>query len=283
MLFLRPFLLTVLVPLLTSGILYFIFRNFIPKLAAPLAITLGYLAAYVAVAPGLPNFPPLEFKDYIFYLAVFGLWWVGLESLWSKNTLLLWVLRTLALLGILSLVLRNRLRAWETWEIILWFGGITLILLVAWGVLERLTDSDSLAALPPAALYTALTLLIAGSSITTVTSGSASLGQLGGALAASVGALTLVSWFLKVEVTSYLGTVLIFLIGVLWFGGSVFAKVPPLSATILALSSLVLLLVQTNNTLRGNLTRLVLFALPILLVTGYAIWQFILDTRQPAF
>jgi hypothetical protein len=282
MLFLRPFLLTVLVPLVTSGVLYFILRTFAAKLAAPLAITLGYLAAYIAVVPGLPNFPPIEFKDYVFYLAIFGLLWAGLEPLWSKHTVVLWVLRTLALLGILALVLRNRLRAWEAWEIILWFAGITIVLLAAWGVLERLTESET-PALSPAALFIAFVILVAGTSITIVTSGSASLGQLSGALAASVGAVTLISWFQKVTVTSYLGTVMIFLIGVLWFGGSVFARVPPLSAILLALSPLILLFVQTKNTLRGNLTRLFLFSIPILLVMTYAIWQFVLDMQQPAF
>jgi hypothetical protein len=285
MLFLRPLLLTILVPALTSGILYLILRSFAAKVAAPIAIVVGYLAAYVAVVPGLPNFPPKEFKDYVFYLAVFGLVWGGLETFWKQNDVLRWGLRALAFLGILLLVLRNRFRAWETWEIIAWMVGIIVVLLAAWWVLERLTGTSAVSSplISPIALFIALIIFITGSSVTIATSGSASFGQLGGAFAASVGAVMFLSWFLKVEVNTYLATTLIFVLAGLWLGGAVFAKLPVISAIVLALSPLTLLLVPTVNTLRGNIIRLAVLVIPIALVVAYGVWQFILDSRQPAF
>jgi hypothetical protein len=284
MLFLRPLLLTIFVPAITSGILYLILRSFAAKIAAPIAIVIGFLAAYVAVVPGLPNFPPKEFKDYVFYLAAFGLVWGALETLWKKNLLLRFGLRALAFLGILLLVLRNRFRAWETWEIIAWLVGIIVVLQVAWWVLERLTDTKAEAPLiPTRILLIALVLFITGSSVAIALSGSASFGQLGGTLAASVGAVMFLSWFLKVEVNSHLGTALLFVLAGLWIGGAVFAKLPALSAIVLALSPLGLLFVNPKNTLVGNVTRLAVLALPIAVVVGYAVWQFILDSRQPAF
>jgi hypothetical protein len=284
-LFLKPLLFTILIPSVTSGILYLILRNIAAKVAVPIAVTIGYLAAYVAVVPGLPNFPPKEFKDYVFYLAVFGLVWGGLETLWRKNLYSRWGLRALMFFGILLLVLRNRLRAWQTWEIILWFVGIIVVLLVAWWVLERLTEKTEPGTwiLPPTALFIALLILITGTSVTTVTSGSASLGQLGGALAASVGAIMVLSWLLKIEVTPYLAATVIFLLGTLWLGGAVFAKVPVLSAIILALSPLPLLFVQTPNTMRGTVTRLAISAIPIVLVMAYALWRFAIEYNQPSF
>lgn len=290
MLFLRPLLLTILVPAITSGILYLILRSFAAKIAAPIAIVIGFLAAYVAVVPGLPNFPPKEFKDYAFYLPVFGLIWGGLETIWWKNTgskqniPLRLGLRALAFLGILFLVLRNRFRAWETWEIVAWFVGIIVVLLAAWWVLERLTDSEAASPLISSrVLLIALVLFITGSSVTIALSGSASYGQLGGTLAASVGAVMFLSWFLKVEINTYLATALLFVMAALWIGGAVFAKLPVISAIVLALSPLTLLFVNPRNTLVGNITRLAVLAVPIALVVAYALWQFILDSRQPAF
>jgi hypothetical protein len=283
MLFLRPLLLTILVPAITSGILYLILRSFAAKVAAPVAIVIGYLAAYVAVVPGLPNFPPKEFKDYVFYLAAFGLVWGALETLWRQNIFLRLGLRALAFVGILLLVLRNRFRAWETWEIIAWFVGIVVVLLAAWWVLERLTEKRESLVISPVTLFIALVIFITGSSVTIATSGSASYGQLGGALAASVGAIMVLSWFLKVEVNTYLAASVLFVMAGLWLGGAVFAKLPVLSAVILALSPAALLLVQTANTLVGNIMRLAVIAIPIALVVGYGVWQFILDSRQPAF
>lgn len=285
MLFLRPLLLTILVPAITSGLLYLILRSFAAKVAAPIAVVVGYLAAYVAVVPGLPHFPPKEFKDYVFYLAAFGLIWGGLETLWRQNALLRWGLRALALLGFLLLALRNRFRTWETWESVMWMVGIIVVLLAAWWVLERLTtNSDSKPLLlSPIALFTALIIFITGSSVTIATSGSASYGQLGGTFAASVGAIMFLSWFLKVEVNAYLATTLLFVMAGLWLGGTVFAKLPVLSAIILALSPLLLLFMRTTNTVVGNVMRLAVMVIPIALVIGYGVWQFILDSRQPTF
>jgi hypothetical protein len=284
---LRLFLLTTLLPALVSGILYLVLRNILSRFALVIAVVLGCLSSYLAVRGGFPNFPPKEFRDYIFYLAVVGLLWSVLEPLWSNNRVVRWAGRTVLLLGSLFLVFQNRIRSWETLESVLWFAGIVLFLLVFWWTLERLTGFDTKPneslPLPARELYIALVILIAGTSITLATSGSASLGQTSGALAASIGAVMVLSWFMNVPVPTSLAAVLVFTLGVLWFGGSVFAKVPVWSSILLALSPLLLLFIKTPKTLRGSATRLAVFAIPVILVTAYAAWRFAVTYNQPSF
>jgi hypothetical protein len=276
---LQQLLFTVLLPAVVSGGFYFLLRPLLPRFALPLAVILGYLSGHLALR-GLPNFPPSRVFDYFPYFALIAALWLGLETLWSKNPIARWSLRLLVLLALFFYMLRRIIQnSWQVWESVVWLAGILLVLLLVWWVLEHLSQGER-PLLPPVPWLIALVILIIGSSIALATTGSVVLGQLGGVLAASVGVLMVLSWFTKVEGTTHLATAFIFLQGTLWLGGAVFSKLPVVSGVILGLSPLLLFLLRMPQTFRNYALRLIVFALPILAVAGFALVEFL---REPPF
>lgn len=266
---------TVILPFVVSGIAYFILRAIAPKIAVAGAVAAGYLAGHLALQ-GLPGLPPTSIFHALPYLAVTALILPALETFWSKQLVIKWAVRFVIFLGLfLFILLRVIQNNWQLWESLVWLAGLTLGLLMVWWVLEQLSQTEQ----SPALLLTALVILAAGSSLTALATGSVKLGQVGGALAASLGTIMLLSWFMKVEAIPYLVSVFIFVQGGLWLGATVFSKTPVLSATILALSPLLLLF--TRRTFRQPLIRLVIFSVPIALVAGIALWIFM--SGEPAF
>jgi hypothetical protein len=275
---------TVLLPVVISGALYLSLKQFAPKVAVGIAVSIAYLGTYIAVRPGLPNFPPKEYRDYIFYLGMFGLVWGAVEPLWHKNRMARWGLRSIVLLGFLFLLLRNRLKSWEPLEGVLWIVGLGLFFLIAWGLLERLTTLRN-PVLPTPVLLIAFIIWIAVASVLAATQGSSSMAQLAGALAASIGIIMLLSWFLNVELTPFFTTAFIFLLGTLVVCATVFPNpgIPVYAGIVFALSPLLLLAVNTKPTLTGYVLRLAIFALPILIMAGLFVAQFLATYNQPSF
>ncbi len=282
--FLVHLLWTVLFPLLVSGTVYLILRAFIPKHALPIAIVVAYLASYVVLRPGWPNFPPREYRDYIFILALAGLLWGLVEPLWNKNLLLRWALRATLVLGFLFMLLRNRMRSWSTTEDILWLGGLTLVFLISWWILEKLMDSPK-PVLPAPALLLSLIIWIAVFSAMSATNGSSSMAQLAGALAASVGIIMLASFFYKVEVSPLFSSTFIFILGTLLICATIFPRpgIPVWAAILIALSPLFLIVVKAAPTLRGYSLRMAVFALPLLLMATVFVIGFLTSYNQPSF
>jgi hypothetical protein len=277
---LQQLLFTVILPVVVSGGLYLLLRKVLPELALTLAVIAGYLSGHVALQ-GLPKFPPSSLFHYFPYLALVAILWLGLEKLWAKNPVARWGLRSLILLASYVYMLRRIIQnSWQLWETVAWFVGLLLVLLLVWWVLERLSQGER-PLLPPTFFLTALVILVVGSSITISTAGSSvRLGQLGGVLAASIGAVMVLSWFIKVEGAVHLATAFIFLQGTMWLGGATFSKLPVISGVILALSLCLLLLLRTPQTFRSHLLRLVFFAIPIVVVVGFAVIEFL---REPPF
>jgi hypothetical protein len=276
---LQQLIFTVVLPAIVSGGLYLLLRKVISNFALALAVIAGYLSGQLALQ-GLPKFPPSSIFHYLPYLALVAVFWLWLETLWSKNLMARWGLRALILLASYSYILRRIIQnSWQVWQTIVWLAGILLVLLLVWWVLEQLSQGER-PPLPPALFLTALVILVMGSSVAVATSGSVVLGQLGGVLAASIGAVMILSWFAKIEGTAYLATAFIFLQGTMWLGGTVFSKLPIISALILALSLLLLLLIRTPHTFRNHVLRLVFYALPIVAVAAFALVEFL---REPPF
>jgi hypothetical protein len=277
---LQQLLFTVVLPVVVSGGLYLLLRKSLPDLALVLAVIAGYLSGHLALQ-SLPKFPPSSLFHYFPYLALVALLWLGLEKLWAKNLLTRWGLRALILLASYVYMLRRIIQnSWQLWETVAWFVGLLLVLLLVWWVLERLSQGER-PLLPPTFFLTALVILVVGSSITIATAGSSvSLGQLGGVLAASLGAVMVLSWFTKVEGTAYLATAFIFLQGTMWLGGATFSKLPIILGVILALSLCLLLPIRTPQTFRNHVLRLLFFAIPIVAVVSFALVEFL---REPPF
>jgi hypothetical protein len=282
--FLVHLLWTVLLPLVTSGVVYFIFRTFAPKHALPVAIGVAYLVTYVAVRPGWPSFPPKEYRDYIFIMGILGLVWGIIEPFWHKNVLARWGLRVILIFGFLLLLLQNRMKSWNTTEDILWVVGLGVFFLASWWLVEKLVDTTK-PVLPVPAFLIALLIWLGIFSAMSATQGSSSMAQLGGAFAAALGIIMVGSWFLKVELTPYFSTVFIFTLGTLLVCATVFPNpgIPIFAAIIIALSPLLLLAVNMPNTVRGHALRIAVFALPLLIMTGIFVARFLATYNQPSF
>jgi hypothetical protein len=271
-------------PVAISGIVYFILRNLTPKLALPIAVSIAYLTAYVVLRPGWPSFPPKEARDYFFIMPVVGLIWSIVEPYWNKNMITRWGLRIVLIFGFLLMLLRNRLKSWSTLEDILWVLGLGIFFLISWWILEKLLDNPK-PVLPIPALFISLLIWIAVFSAMSATQGSSSMAQLGGVLAAAVGVIMLLSWFFKVELTSYFTTPFIFILGTLLVSATVFPNpgIPIFASIIIALSPLLLIAVNTANTLRGHIIRVSVFAVPLLIMTIIFVLRFIATYNQPSF
>lgn len=282
--FLVHLLLTVTLPVVISAVLYLILRGIAPKLALPIAITLAYLGTYIAVRPGWPSFPPKEYRDYIFIMAVGGLVWSTLETYWNKNFMVCWGLRVLLIFGFLFMLLRNRFKSWSTLEDIVWTAGLGLFFLLSWWILEGLVDNPK-PVLPVPAFLINLLIWIAVFSAMSATQGSSSMAQLGGVLAASIGIIMVSSWFLKVELNAYFSTIFIFIFGTLIVCATVFPNpgIPIFASIILALSPLLLLAVRTTGTPRGYILRMTVFAVPLLVMTAIFVIRFLATYNQPSF
>ncbi|MGL4611729.1 MAG: hypothetical protein ACRCYY_18970 [Trueperaceae bacterium] len=296
----NPFILqglyTVLLPAVVSGVLYLIFRLFLPKLAPVIAVAFGFTAAQIAIF-AIPRFPPTQIRDYLPLLAFGSIAWSLLEPLWYKQLVVRWVIRAVLLLGLEYLffqrIMQNR---WETWEAILWFSLTMLVLLFVWHWLEtaittrdadstRDTDSTRDAesnrpSFPALFSLIALIVLTTGSSVMLGFSSNASAAQQGGTLASALGAIMVLSIFLNVQLGAGLATLYTLLQGGLWISGAAFASVPILSALLMPAGALVLYVLGSRLTAKPDvgdyLTRLAVFIIPIALAAGFAYWQSLL-------
>jgi hypothetical protein len=284
--FIEQALYTILLPAVVSGILYLVFRLFLPTFAAAIAVAVGYIAAHIAIQ-GVPRFPPSSVVHFLPFFAVGSLVWAGLESLWRSNAAARWSIRALFLLALEFLlfqrIMQNR---WEVWESVLWFSLTTLVLLFVWHWLEGLISdvaknetpkpAESPRVLSASFLTIALIVLTTGSSVMLGLSANASAAQLGGALASALGALMVLSWVMKVSIGRSLIALYTLVQGGLWISGAAFASVPLLSALLMPLAVLVLFLVSSKLTLASNLLRLALFSLPVIASAGFAFWMSLL-------
>jgi apolipoprotein N-acyltransferase len=282
--FLVHLLWTVLLPLLSSAVIYFIIRAFASRQALPIAIGIAYLATYVAVRPGWPSFPPREYRDYIFIMGLVGLIWGIIEADWHKNLIARWTPRIILVFTFLLLLLKNRMKSWSTLEDILWVAGLGIFFLVSWWILESLVKAEK-PALPTPAMLIALLIWIGVFSAMSATQGSSSMAQLAGAFAAALGIIMVLSWFLKVELTPYFSTLFIFILGTLLVCAVVFPNpgIPIFAAIFIALSPLLLLAVNTPNNLKGNILRIAVFAVPLVIMAGIFVARFLATYNQPSF
>lgn len=282
--FLYHLLITVLLPVGISAAVYFILRIFAPRLALPVAITLAYLITYVVVRPGWPKIPPREYRDYLFIMPVLALLWSILEPYWRKYTLVRWGLRLVLVTGFLLMLLRNRMKSWSSSEDMLWVAGLTLGFLACWWILERLIDRPK-PIMPVPALLISLLIWVAVFSAMSATQGSSSMAQLGGVLAAATGVLMLLSCFLKVELNSYFSTVFMFVLSTLLICATVFPRpgIPIFASIMIALSPLLLLVVNTPQTLKGYSLRIAVFAAPLIIMAAIFVARFLATYNQPSF
>jgi hypothetical protein len=168
--------------------------------AVALALGAGTLVAQFAVA--WPHVPPIEVTDRLPWLVGVVMLLGLLESIAPSPAWARWENRVLVGILVLALVLGPVLGPeWPSRRDLAVEGGLVLGILFAWTSLEGLATHRSTAVLGPALLVvaesTAAALLLSGSVV---------LGRVGGGLAAALGAVWVLSWWLPDQSLSRGGT-----------------------------------------------------------------------------
>lgn len=203
---------------------------------AALAISFAGFATLHHVL-GWPNLPPKRSADYVFLIGQLGVIWVLLSPAFPRlaQHLALRALLSAALLW--SLTVNLRAHRWQGAAEIAWPLGLAAAFAATWYGARRAIDVA-----PPRVGVIALGLWATASAVAIGATGSASLAQLAGGVAAGVGGAALINLFSPrradlegaVEVAAPL-------ILMLLFSGSLFSYLPAYAAGLLAVSLLPLL------------------------------------------
>jgi hypothetical protein len=201
--------------------------------AVALALGAGALAAQFRNAP--PAFPPVEVTDRIAWLVGAAMLLGFCESVRPAPGWARWENRLLLTIVTLALVLGPVLgEDWPNRPALARQGGAVALLLAAWLNLEALAARRSTAVVGPSLLVVA-----ASAAAALLLSGSIVLGQLGGGLAAALGAVWVVSWWMPDLSLARGGIpVLVATVASLLIVGHVYAFLPASSAYLLAASPL---------------------------------------------
>jgi len=186
-------LLAILLPATIAGVFVLLLSRFgDPErgsgLGVALGLAFGFSAGQVALV-GWPGLLPVDATYRLLHLALAGAA-VGVgEVLWKGKAPLLWALRGALAALVLGLLLRSVMEhTWEGNEAVFWLAGLFVAVLVFATVLEQLGRTTRGFELP-----FLLVLLTSAGSGALVLAHSAFLGQLGGALAAALGAVGVVA------------------------------------------------------------------------------------------
>ena len=234
----------VLLPAVTSGLIFLALRSFWRDGAAPVALTVGFLAGYTGLV-GISSyaFPPQTIQQWLPVAALGALVLGLLERLWRTNPWALWgvrlVLLELLLWRIFTPFLNHPFesRRWGLEQAFTNFALTTVVIVVAWWFLDRLFVQDrvenqeegkQLRTVVPAALL----VVMAGSSIGIVLAHSLVMAFLTAALTAAFGALAVLcfikpGWRVPVSVSP----LVIFLLALPWL--SLYTSLPVVSVLLL--------------------------------------------------
>lgn len=197
---------------------------------AALAVAAGYVAGHAAII-GVPPLPPIDATHWAFHVA----WMAGLVAFLPGSAR-----RALLALGVPVIVLWPRIsQAWSVGVSAAWLIGSALVLYSSAAGLESLEGRRAARCLP-----LGLTVGVSLASVTLLLSGSALVAQLAGALAATLGALTVGTWLWPERSPS--GAVLPFLaiFSTLLLVGIHYVEMPLASAILLVLFPLSVALVD---------------------------------------
>ncbi len=194
-----------------------------------LALAMGYAVGH-RVLDGFPPYPPVSSRQTLFYLAlglgVFALF----EPFWSRAGLSRYSTRVivcaLAVLGTLRALFHNTWTAAEGW---LWITALVAAAVILWTATEALA-----ARRPGASVSLCLWFATVCASISMALTSSALLGQLTGALAATLGAAVVLSlWAPRVSLAQGGITLWVFLYSSLLYQAHFYSDLPLRAAILL--------------------------------------------------
>ncbi len=201
----------------------------------PLALALGYLFAHWRIV-GLPiSFPPVDSNEWPFVAAIVFAVWGVVEHFASRRTLLCEAGRVVLVVVISWLVLRPLMgNLWQGASATLWWLSLALGWWLWWSVQARLSAS-----VPGLLLPLILSMVAGGGGLVLLWSGSSSLSQLSGAVAAVTGAtVPLVLWRTMGCIGSGSVAFVAGVLGLLWVNAIAFVPVPVWRIAALATASL---------------------------------------------
>lgn len=265
-------ILAVLLPAVIAGVLVLLLSRRGERasgLGVALGLAFGFAAGQVALV-GWPDLLPVDATYRVFHLALAGAVVGVCEALWKDKAPLLWALRAALAALVLGFLLRSVMEhTWEGNEDAFWLSGLfvaVLVFTVLLGQLARTTRGIELPLL--------LVLLISAGSASLVLGHSAFLGQLAGALAATLGAVGVVA-LLRPSIRLAPGGVPVVtaVFSALVFCGYFFATLPASSAVLLGLAPGAAVLGGVGPlSKRPSWQVLVLRVVLLLIVAGVAVY-----------
>lgn len=283
-----PIVTPVFVPAVLAGLAFVIaWRMWRRRHLAPhghwggaVAFGLGFFAGRVLLADW-PAFPPVRAADWHAWITVAFAVAGVLQRWWGARWYTAVPVRVLLSAALVVLVLRNLFEhTWGRSEGLVWLGGLTVALTVAWESVERLAAQR-----PGASLPLALWAVCALAAATFMTAGSALLGQLAGSLAAVCGAALVLAWWapgltlaggaMTVFIPVYVGLIL---------RGYFFGELPYGSAIAMAIAPAILWLgeqrrIRFTRPWKAALMRAAIAAVPMAIAWGLAYW--LVAQQQP--
>lgn len=244
----------VLLPAITAGLIYLILQRFSAKFAAPLAVYIGFLVGFFGIS-GLGGyaFPPKTVQNWFPHIATAALALGLLEQFWLKPQVLRWIVRIVLLELFLWRIFQPFInhpfpsRSWTNAQTALNLLATSLIILLFWWGLDYLlnraareTKENPKSLKGNAILATGLMLIAASSSLSVVLSHSLVMGQLSGALTATLGALAVLAWIIRTaSLNPSLGPLICLLLTLPWL--SIYTTLPTITVIFLALAPLALI------------------------------------------
>lgn len=154
----------------------------------PVALAAAFCSGAVLLY-GWPTVPPVAATDWLFLLLVGVAALAAVDASWRAPTAVRWLVGLAVSLAVPRLLFQQMLtHTWTGADGWIWTGSLGVALFVVWTGLETLASR-----VPGPFLPLALTLVASTAALALLTSGSALLGQLAGALAAGLGALFLLT------------------------------------------------------------------------------------------
>ncbi|MEJ5251619.1 MAG: hypothetical protein HPY54_11705 [Chthonomonadetes bacterium] len=205
----------------------------------PVALTAGYLFAHWRIV-GLPlSFPPLDSNEWLFVMGVVVTLWAIVEHFTARWERARAAARLVLAGAVAWLVLKPLIGSvWQGSAWYFWWGGLTLGWWLWWSLQAGLADR-----LPGPVVPLVLSMVAGGGGLILLWSNSSSLSQLGGAVAAVVGALVpLMLWRRDVLVGASAIAPAVGLLGLVWINAIAFVPVPAWRIAVLAIASLTPLL-----------------------------------------
>jgi|GEM_PF-1438287 len=280
-------LMAIFIPACTAGVVLLLASRLsgassaVRQSAGAVGLALGFVAGQFLIL-GKPAFPPIDGTSWLPYLAGMAMCAGMICGTFAQRGWVNWLVAILICASVPYLLLQTQFK--YTWspdqgklaEGIFHLAGIFVALLLIWKSIDRAVRT-----IPGIVVPLALIVICAGSAGVIMMGESALVAQLAGCLAAGLGAVAVLAFFIK-DFTPGTGTtaVLVTLLAGFWINAYFYANVPAPSALLLVAAPLMLWLgtlpfISRMSELKSGLARLSLVTLPVALALAYSLHTFL--------